>query len=73
ATEIFIPFERIDHIEITDNNSAISAELPWVSLHITLNDQTDLEMSVKSDYEVTGKTSYGQFRVRIDHVKTIDF
>ena len=72
STEVFIPFERIKNIQLSDNAQVITLEKLEINLHIQLTDSSEFDLHVRSASEITGEASFGTFKIRVDHVKSIE-
>ncbi len=71
SVDVFIPFEKIDRIIPRDNKKVIMQKNTEIPVDIFLKDGTNYSISVKSDAELTGETSFGKFRVPIKHIHAI--
>lgn len=71
ATSVYIPFEKIDRLEIRDNEAGITSEQNEIPGNLILTDGTEYELEFQSKDEVTGTASFGQFRIRIDHIRSL--
>jgi hypothetical protein len=66
-SDVYIPFERIKSIKL--NN----AEDSKVIFEITLMDGTSSELTADARKELTGKASFGQFKLKLGHLKSLEF
>jgi len=73
STTIFIPFDRIKEIKMLNTSDVITKKLPVINLQITLTDDSVYESEGTSHQELTGQASFGSFRIRLDHIKSIRF
>ncbi|MBN1295902.1 hypothetical protein JXA80_03915 [bacterium] len=73
ATVIFIPFDRIQSIRMKNNSDVITRELPEIEMTVTLTDGSEYESLAVSREEFTGQAGFGQFRIRTDHIRSIEF
>ncbi|MBN1878926.1 hypothetical protein JW823_02350 [bacterium] len=71
STEVFIPFERIQSIDLTNNEDVITRELKDIKVNILLNDGSSLEINGKCHKELTGESDFGRFRIRLDHIRRV--
>jgi len=72
ATETLIPFEQISRLDFINNEEVITNEAPRVRLTVTLVDGSSFEASAAIRDVITGETSYGSFRLRADHVRSLE-
>lgn len=72
ATQIYIPFERIQRVESVNIEDVITKEKESIQFLITLVDGTVIETEVRSRDELTGEASFGKFRLRMDHIRSIE-
>ncbi|HPQ40117.1 MAG TPA: hypothetical protein PLV45_07050 [bacterium] len=73
ATTIFIPFDRIKTIEMQNNNEVITKEMPEIEMIVTLVDGSQYTSKAMSNQEITGQADFGKFRIRMDHIRKIEF
>ncbi len=69
STEVFVPFEKIQSISLSENEAVITGEKKEIAVQITLSDGTTVDTTGMSHYEITGESEYGRFRIRLDHVR----
>jgi len=73
ATDVFIPFEKILKITASNNESVITEESIRLSVEITLRNGNTEYLTVLSRDQITGLASFGPFRLRMDHFRSIEF
>jgi len=71
STEVFIPFEMISAVEMVNNEEVITKELKEIGMLIHLKDGSNVEVTGKSHFEITGESQFGRFRVRLDRVRNL--
>ncbi|MGB3974931.1 MAG: hypothetical protein WBM02_07385 [bacterium] len=73
STDVFIPFSKITKIELKDNENVITNKLEDIEMHIFMKDGTLFTSNGMSHYEVTGESSFGRFRIRLDRIRKMMF
>lgn len=73
STTVYIPFERLSSIELIDNENVILKELEEIDMKLVLKDGSEFTTMGRSHHEITGKTQFGRFRIRLDRVRSIEF
>ncbi len=73
ATIIYVPFERIKEISIFNNEEIITKEMDTMEISMVLTDETQFKAKVHAHDEITGKSNLGHFRIRLDHIRRLNF
>jgi hypothetical protein len=72
STEVYIPFEKIHHLELSGNESVITGEKNRIHARVVLRDDSVHEVTLRSDDTFTGEASFGPFRIRADHLLSLN-
>jgi len=59
-----VPFTKVKSINLTKQGETMKA-------HLILHKEKPVDLSVKASFKAYGKTEYGNFRITLDKVKTI--
>jgi len=59
-----VPFEKVKSIDLVKKGEAMQA-------HLTLHKEKPVDLNVKAALNAYGKTEYGNFRIKLGQVKSI--
>ena len=65
STDAFIPLERIKQMRVTEKTD------DQLRLNVELIDGSNVEMDGDGKDEITGEAAFGQFRIRLRHLKSL--
>lgn len=65
STDAYIPLERIKMLTIESNSDE------KIQMKVEMTDGSSVDITGDGDDEITGEASFGQFRVRLKNIKTM--
>jgi hypothetical protein len=60
-----VPFDKVKSLQFVKQGEVMKA-------HVTLHQEKPVDLTMKPSFKVTGKTQYGNYRITLGQVKTIE-